>query len=284
MKNKLPLISLFLITIIWGFVNIVYRFISGSNYFSVAFFLLLFSSILALVILAFSGKLKELRHLKKIKLIIVIGIVNSVTWFLIYFSVINTSIAQAVLGFITPPIFVTILSPIFLKENINRNILFALIMALIGIILIFNPENLVKFVAPLGVVSGIFVGLCSSADRIVGRMLKNDYSPQSLVFLGSFFGLLIMTPVFILSNPVIPNEASLIVILLISTAGIMGGIAIYYALRYIIAQNVSIILLLEPLISIVAAFLILNEVPSLLTILGGSLLIIADIIIIKNQK
>ena len=284
MKNKLPWIGLFLITILWGFVNILYRFIESANYFSVAFFLLLFSSIIAFAILIFSKKLKELRPLKKIKLIIIIGIVNSATWFLVYFAVTNTSIAQAVLGFITPPIFVAILSPFVLKENINRKILFALIMALIGIILIFNPESLVKSMASFGIISGIFVGLCSSADRIVGRLLKNDYSPQSLAFLGSFMGLLLMTPVFIFSNPIIPNEISLAIILIISAAGIMGGIAIYYSLRHIIAQKVSIILLLEPLISIIAAFLIFLEIPSPLTIVGGALLIIANIIIIKNQS
>lgn len=284
MKNKLTLFGLFFTTVIFGFANIAYRFIVSTNYFSVVFFILLFSSVMTLAILAFSKKLKELRSLKKIKFIIIIGITNSVTWFLIYFSVTNTSIAQAVLGFITSPVFVAMLSPFVLKESINRNILFALLLALIGIILIFNPENLMQFIAPLGIISGIFVGVSSGTDRIVGRLLKNDYSPPSLAFLGSFIGLLIMTPVFIFSNPSIPDTNSLVIILLISAVGITGGMTIYYSLKHIIAQSVSIILLLEPLISIIVAFLIFLEIPSLLTIFGGVLLLIADFIIIKNQK
>lgn len=283
MKNKLPLLGLFFTTVIFSFANIAYRFIANKNYFSVVFFILLFSSVLTLAILVFSKKLKELRPLKKVKFIIIIGITNSITWFLMYFSITNTSIAQAVLGFITCPVFVAILSPFVLKESINRSILFSLLLALIGIILIFNPENLMQFIAPLGIISGIFVGVSSGADRIVGRMLKNDYSPQSLAFLGSFIGLLIMTPVFIFSNPSIPDTSSLAIILLISAIGITGGMTIYYSLRHIIAQNVAIILLLEPLISIAAAFLIFLEVPPPLTFLGGVLLLIADIIIIKKS-
>lgn len=86
MKNKLTLFGLFFTTVIFGFANIAYRFIVSTNYFSVVFFILLFSSVMTLAILAFSKKLKELRSLKKIKFIIIIGITNSVTWFLIYFS------------------------------------------------------------------------------------------------------------------------------------------------------------------------------------------------------
>jgi len=43
-------------------------------------------------------------------------------------------------------------------------------------------------------------------------------------------------------------------------------------------------MLLEPFVSIVAAFIIFIEVPSVLTILGAVLLVVADILIIQNQR
>jgi len=284
MKNKLPFIGLFFVIIIYGFCNILYRFIGSTNYLSVAFFILVFSSLLTIVILLASKKLHELKSLKKIKLTFALGVINVSVWLLIYFSIMNSSIANAVLGFITAPIFVAMLSPLILKENINKHILIALVIAVMGILLIFDPRNLTQSFISIGVISGIFVGFFSGMNSIIGRKLKDLYSPASLAFLGSFIGMLIMFPIYLLSNPIIPNTISMIIILTISTVGITGGILVYYSLKFIIAQSVQIILLLEPLISIIAAFVVFLEVPSLLTIVGGILLLFADLIIIRNQR
>jgi drug/metabolite transporter (DMT)-like permease len=43
-------------------------------------------------------------------------------------------------------------------------------------------------------------------------------------------------------------------------------------------------MLLESLISIVAVFILFLEIPSPLTVLGASLLVTADVIMIRNQS
>ena len=96
--------------------------------------------------------------------------------------------------------------------------------------------------------------------------------------------MMLIAPTLFFINLSIPSLYSILVIVLISIAGVTGGIAIFYSLKYIKAQSVSIILLLEPLVSIIAALIIFSEVPTMLTILGGALLLGADVIIIKNQK
>ena len=284
MKNQLPIIGLFIITIIYGFTNIVYRFISNINFLFVAFLLMLFSTLILLPILKITKSLKEIRHLKKKKWLFVLGIVTATIWFTIYFSTTNTMIANAVFGFITSPIFVVVLSPFLLKENINRKIGIAFVISLIGIILIFDPTKILQSVISIGILAGFLMGFSSGMNSIAGRKLKDDYSPYSLVFLGSLIGMILIAPTLFFISLSIPSLYSILVILLISIVGVTGGIAIFYSLKYIKAQSVSIILLLEPLISIIAAFIIFSEVPSMLTILGGALLIISDVIIIKNQK
>ena len=283
MKKTLPFIALFIATIIYGFTNILLRFAGSEHYFSVVFFVLLFSAIMFLPVLKFSNGLSEVKSLKEVRLIVPLGFFVAATWFLIYFAIMNTSIANAVLGYMTTPIFVIVLSPFLLKEHINKPIMAALVLALIGVLLIFDPRNLIRSIAPVGIISGILAGFASAMVEIIGRKLKDKYSPFSLTFLGTSVGMLVMFPFFLLSGSAIPDTSSIVIVLLLGLGGVSGGTLLYYGLRHILAQSTSIVLLLEPFISIAAAFIIFLEIPSPLTILGASLLVTADVIIIKKQ-
>jgi len=283
MSNKLPFAALFIATIIYGLTNILLRYAGKEHYFSIIFFVLFFSTIMFLPILKASGRLREIRSHKKLKLIVPLGFFISATWFLIYFAIMNTSIANAVLGYMTTPIFVIVLSPFLLKEHVNKPIIAALCLALLGVLLIFDPRNLVRSIAPIGIISGILAGFASAMVEIIGRKLKDDYSPFSLTFLGTAIGMLFMFPAFLLEGSTIPDLTTILITIVLGLGGVSGGTLLYYGLKHILAQSTSIILLLEPFVSIVAAFILFVEIPSSLTILGAILLAIADIIIIQKQ-
>lgn len=284
MHKQFPFIALFTTTIIYGLTNILIRFASKENYFSTVFFVLLFSTIMFLPILKLGSGLSEVKSLRQLRLIVPLGFFVAATWFLIYFAIMNTSIANAVLGYMTTPIFVITLSPFLLKEHINKPIAAALFLALLGVLLIFDPQNLIRAIAPVGIISGIFAGFASAMVEIIGRKLKDLYGPFSLTFLGTSMGMLFMFPTFLVTGLIIPDTTSVIVILLLGLGGVSGSTLLYYGLKHIPASSASIVLLLEPFVSIVAAFIIFIEVPSILTILGAVLLVVADIIIIQNQR
>ena len=284
MHKQFPFIALFTTTVIYGLTNILIRFASKENYFSTVFFVLFFSTIMFLPILRLGSGLSEVKSLRQLRLIVPLGFFVAATWFLIYFAIMNTSIANAVLGYMTTPIFVIVLSPFLLKEHINKPIVAALFLALLGVLLIFDPQNLIRAIAPVGIISGIFAGLASAMMEIIGRRLKNQYSPFSLTFVGTSIGMLFMFPMFLVTGLIIPDTTSVIVILLLGLGGVSGSTLLYYGLKHVPASSTSIVLLLEPFVSIIAAFTIFIEVPSILTILGAALLVVADIIIIQNQR
>jgi drug/metabolite transporter (DMT)-like permease len=284
MHKQFPFIALFTTTVIYGLTNILIRFASKENYFSTVFFVLFFSTIMFLPILKLGSGLSEVKSLRQLRLIVPLGFFVAATWFLIYFAIMNTSIANAVLGYMTTPIFVIVLSPFLLKEHLNKPIAAALFLALFGVLLIFDPQNLIRAIAPVGIISGIFAGFASAMVEIIGRKLKDLYGPFSLTFLGTSMGMLFMFPMFLVTGLIIPDTTSVIVILLLGLGGVSGSTLLYYGLKHIPASSASIVLLLEPFVSIVAAFIIFIEVPSILTILGAVLLVVADIIIIQNQR
>jgi drug/metabolite transporter (DMT)-like permease len=284
MHKQFPFIALFTTTVIYGLTNILVRFASKENYFSTVFFVLFFSTIMFLPILKLGNGLSEVKSLRQLRLIAPLGFFVAATWFLIYFAIMNTSIANAVLGYMTTPIFVIVLSPFLLKEHINKPIAAALFLALLGVLLIFDPQNLIRAIAPVGIISGIFAGFASAMVEIIGRKLKNQYGPFSLTFIGTSMGMLFMFPMFLVTGLIIPDTTSVIIILLLGLGGVSGSTLLYYGLKHIPASSASIVLLLEPFVSIVAAFIIFIEVPSILTILGAVLLVGADVIIIQNQR
>jgi len=284
MQNRLPLIALLTATVIYGLTNILIRFVGDENYFSIVFFVLLFSSLMFLPVLIITRTFTEVSSLNNFRYIIPLGFFVAATWFFIYFAIMKTSIANAVLGYATTPIFVVALSPFLLKEHINKPIMAALALAIFGVILIYDPRNLIQSIAPLGVISGILAGLASAFVEIIGRKMRNQYSPYSLTFLGTAIGILFIFPAFLLTGASLPATDSMGTVFLLGLGGVSGGTLLYYGLKHIPAQSASIIVLLEPFISIVAAFRIFLEVPSYLTILGAILLVTADLIIIKEQS
>lgn len=284
MKNRIAFTALLAVAMIYGLIDVLLRFVGNENYFSVVFFIFLFSTILLSPIIKLGKQSGEARSMKGLRLIVPLGFFQAATWLLLYFAVMNTSIANAVFGYMTTPIFVIVLSPFLLKECVNKHAAVALVLALLGVVMVFDPRRLMQYIAPIGIVSGILSGFSYAMVEILQRKLKDRYDPFSLTFLGKSAGLLIIFPLFLLNGATVPGVISTMIILLLGLAAISGGILACYGLKHVVAQSASIILLLEPLISMAAAFILFFEIPSLSTILGAILLLIADVIIIRNQS
>lgn len=282
-RKMLSFSGLFITAIVFGFTNIAIRYVSSQNYFATIFLVLLLSTIMLLPVLRIGNVFREVKSLKKPELIVSLSFFGAISWFLVYFAIMNTSIANAVFGFMTTPVFVIALGPFLLKEHINKPMMVGLILALIGILLVFDPRNIIQFIVPLGIFSGVLAGLASAMVQIIGRKLKDQYHPYSLTFLQSFFGMCVLLIASLLTGFSMPSVNSFAIILFLGAASGIGWILVYYALRSMLAQSSSIILMLEPFTSIVAAFLILGEIPSILSGIGAIFLIAADIIIIIKQ-
>ncbi len=283
MNNRLPIIALFVVATINGFVNVSFRFIGKEGYFSVVFFILLFSSVFLLPILRFNKERNGLMSLKYLWLMVPLGFFQAAAWSLTYFAVMNTSISNAVFGYLAAPVFVIVLAPFLLKEPTTKQMLAALVLAIIGILLMLDPRNILKSVAPIGIVSGILAGFTFAMIQIIGRKLKDHSSPPALAFQGALIGALIVLPLSFLGGQGLPSSSSMLVILLLILGGTGATILVYYALRQLPTQNASLLLLLEPFVSTIAAFFLFSETPSPIVLAGGGLLLIADIVIIRTM-
>lgn len=96
-----------------------------------------------------------------------------------FVSVKCTTVSIAVLLLYTAPIYVTLLSPLTLKEPITRYSLLALILSLAGVILIIRPGAVfhdMDSMYLIGLGCGLISGLLYACMILTSRYLKGYYT------------------------------------------------------------------------------------------------------------
>jgi drug/metabolite transporter (DMT)-like permease len=211
-----------------------------------------------------------------------------------------TSIASSVVLVSTGPLWVALLSPIFLKEPLTRSILVGMAMALLGGTVIGLSDScqldgelvcppLSEFVqgeAFFGNSLALAGAWAVAGYLMIGRRLRAGMSliPYIFVVYGSAAISLLVAMLFAGQSPGGFSPLVYIwIILLALVPQLIGHTTYNWALRYLPAALVSITTLAEPVGSAILAFFILDEKPTLLIILGG-VLILAGIYLASRPK
>lgn len=229
---------------------------------------------------------------KTLGLLILSGIflgLHFITWVT---SLEYTSVASSVVLVTTAPLWVALLSPIFLNEKITKWVLVGLGIALIGAILVGMGGS-------CSITGGQFI--CIGFERFLSG---EHFTGNLLALLGAIFsGAYLMVGRSVrnrLSLPVyttiVYGVASIVLILLVIISGekitgystnmywwvigmalipqVIGHTTFNWALKYLSAAYVSIALLGEPIGAVVLAALLLKEKPGVLEIIGGILILL----------
>lgn len=251
---------------------------------------------LATVILApvaWTQKRKELVSLSRseLGLILLSGFflaLHFATWIS---SLEYTSVASSVVLVSTVPLWVALLSPVLLKEHVNRLVQMGMILALIGGTIVglsdsctwngtyLNCPSLSSFVrgqAFLGDLLALAGAITAAGYLLIGRKIRARISLISYIFVVYGMAALVLI-VFMISarqTPAgFPAITYLWILLLALFPQLIGHSTYNWALGYLSAAYVSIALLGEPVGSTILAYIILSETPSALKIAGGILIL-----------
>ena len=221
-----------------------------------------------------------------------------VTWIT---SLEYTSIASSVVLVTTAPLWVAFLSPIFLKEKISQWVLIGLVIALSGAVIVgvgsscmFSGGKLVcqgmeewwsgrNFV---GNILALMGAILSGAYLMVGRSVRNRLSlPIYTAIVYGIASIVLIILVILTGTPVggYSSASYLWVAALALVPQVIGHTAFNCALKYLSATYVSIALLGEPIGTVILAALFLREMPAILEILGG-VLILSGIILATRKS
>lgn len=274
-----------------SFSSIFIRLISQAPAYAIiiAFWRQFLATILTLLIILISNQVSKLTEVSKKELLyfILAGFflaIHFATWIL---SLFYTTIAQSLVIVNASPAMVVILGVVFLKEKINKYQIGGILLSIVGGIIIAFGSLQSTSQAPDPLYGNIlaFIGaLTFSGYIIIGRNIRK--TKEINLFIYTFYVYAISTIFLLLialltsSNDLIlsfmgkaPLRAYIGFFLLAGISTIFGHTLYNYSLKEIKAAVVSVVTLGEPIISSILAIIILTEYPTLITIIGGFIVI-----------
>jgi drug/metabolite transporter (DMT)-like permease len=185
----------------------------------------------------------------------------------------TTTVANVVIIFSTSALFSALISYLLYREKITKNILYASFFMFIGLYVIFNDS--LEFGSLKG---NIYALLCTMLFSI-SFVLLSKYKEMDRIVLTAFSGIAISILAFLLSEDLKIDMNNLIIVmfmgLIISS---FSRVLIGNGAKYISASEVSLLMLIETIMAPIWVWIFLNEIPTIYTFIGGSIIIITLII------
>jgi len=265
--------------LIWGTVGTATRFAGNVDAINIGVYRTFFAVVATFIIILSSKKISEIIPKKKIPYLVLLGIFIALLVAFLAMSIKVSTIANAILLFYTAPIFATFFSRIFLKENIKRESFISLILCIVGIV--FISGNGFDANLWLGIVFGLIAGVSYAAQMTIGRYLK-EYPCLLTTFWMNLIALLLLLP---FANPFSVQFDKMPILIYMGIAlSAVAPFLFFEGVRYIKTQDAGVITMLDPLTNIILGILIFSEIPSLLTSLGGTLILSAVLLQIFSSS
>lgn len=235
-------------------------------------------SVLIILGMVLIGKVKFKFHAKE--KIIFRGIAGGISLVLYFYSITLTSVSNAVLLSYTYPIFATIFSVMYLKESLSKEKIFFIILAFIGLFLIFQLDySSLNFGDLLALISGITSGMAIVSIRELRKTDSSWMIVFSFVLAGTLFSLF-----FLKGNIVMPGNIELLLLLLIGVFGTIGQLFMTYAYKLCSTALGGVISMSSVVMTAILSSLIFHETLTLSLLIGGLLIFIsATFFSIKEQ-
>ena len=258
--------------------------------------------ILGIIILIKKVKLRVVNNRRTLLLSLLAGLFLAFHFAAWITSLEHTSVASSVVIVTTTPIWVALLSPLLLKESVSKRIVTGLLLAMIGMVVVSLSENVnfsqgqPVFEASKDLLSGemlkgnllALIGAFMAAGyMIVGRKVRKEIDSLPYTFVVYSFAAILIDITVLAMGSQIASFAPDTILILIGLAilpQLLGHSLFNWALAYLPASLVSIALLGEPIGTIILALIFLNEMPTIVEVIGASLILIGIIIASVSKK
>ena len=250
--------------ILWGFTAILGKLISISAL-TLVWWRMFITSACLLVILLIMNKLTKLSTLNKKNVYKVMGIgcLVALHWLAFYGAIKLANASVAVVCISTMSLFTAILEPLIRKTAFQWSELLIGVAIVPAMMLIVNhlDTNMT-----LGIVVGLLAAVLSTSFSILNKIMLQEVEPLPMTFIEIGSGALFLTlfmPFFIYQNPdapLLPNSIDFFYLILLSVfCTVIPYIMSLAALQKLNPFTVALSINLEPIYTIVLAWLLLHE-------------------------
>jgi len=276
-----PILALIIANVIWGMASPIFKFaLTNIPPFTLAFIRFFFAGLIFLPIALNKWQKLTARQWLEIILVGFFGITINISFF--FMGLGKTESINVPVIASSGPVFVYLLSIIFLREKPKLKVLAGMLFALSGVFLIILSPLILdgkKFVFR-AIEGNLFILIAtfgSVLQTVFGHGVLKKVNALQVSAITFLFGSLTFIPF-------IPKELAIWDISFLNFAGLTGIIygvffstalayfLFYYGVSKLNAQEVGIFTYIDPLAAIVVAGPLLNEYPNLFYLIGGVLI------------
>ncbi|MHA2494533.1 MAG: DMT family transporter [Candidatus Hodarchaeales archaeon] len=288
MVERRPLMALLIATCAVSFAAILIR-ISNAHAFAIAFWRLLFATIIMLGIGIALGETKDLRKIRfdrDFGLLIVSGLFLAIHFASWNLSLEYTSVAASVTIVDSSPLIVVLLSSVILRESISRNQALGILLAIIGAVIIGFVDSSGEETL-FGDLLAFIGAVAVAVYLIIGRKARSNLSTFSyVVVVYGICTIFLLLACLALDIEILVTQTSEFVLFLLLALGpsCLGHSLYNYALGHVRAPVVSTVTLGEAIGSTLLAILILQEIPGesismFIAFIIGAVMLLAGVIV-----
>lgn len=200
--------------------------------------------------------------------------------FLQYIVYSQLLLADAMILLYTAPIFVAILSTIFLKERFSLYLMVFIVCAFLGCITIVRPSFVdFNIYTLMAILSAFFAALA----YLTIKKLHQTESFATIVFNFALFSVVVTLLIFYREFQV-PQLQQALALLALGVCGTIAQVFLTYAYKYERASVVSPYSYSAVLYALLFGLIFWGEMPDLLSFLGMVVVVASGIGILKSQK
>lgn len=274
---ELSRIKLILAMTIFGTIGIFVRYIPLPS--SVIACVRGFVGVAFLLVMTFIRKSKiSFQDIKKNLLLLCIsGAFIGINWILLFEAYRYTTVATATLCYYMAPIFVTLASPLVLKEKLTIRKIVCIFVALIGMVFVSGivGTNSLQINVP-GILCGVLAAFFYACVILLNKHIKN-ISAYDMTMTQLFIAAVVILPYVLLTEDVSAfslDTKAFICLLLLGIVHTGFAYMIYFSsITVLKAQTVAIFGYIDPVVAIILSALLLKEEMGITGVIGAVLIL-----------
>ncbi len=265
------LLRIHLAVLLFGLAGLFGKLLSLSSVVLVFWRVVLASLALFAVVLVRRGARKPVSR-RTLLVLFLLGVLLAVHWTMFFQSVRVSSVALALIAYSTFPVFVAFLEPLCFRERFHVVDVVRAVAALVGVAILTPNWNLGDRVVQ-GVLWGVGSGALFALLSLLNRKLVRENGNWTLVFYQDLFAAAVLLP-FVMPEAMALSrtEVLLLLVLGIPCTAVAHGLFVA-GLQGVSTRTASAIACLEPVYGMFLALVLLQDVPSLRTLLGGAIVL-----------
>jgi drug/metabolite transporter (DMT)-like permease len=188
----------------------------------------------------------------------------------------RTSVAASVVLVAAQPLYVAIIAPLFLREPVERRVWFAIGIGAVGAFIMAGEDLREGAGTVTGDLFAVLGGVTGAVYFILGRRVRPQVSWMRYVgIVYPLTAVMLVACVLVAGHAFTGYSAKTYTMIALAALvpQLLGHTAINWSLAFLSAVIVSMMILLEPLITTLLAIPILDELPTPFELAGGALII-----------